>query len=74
MKLFKCDHCGQPVYFENTYCVQCNASLGFDAQRSIALNAIGVFKIDWLTAMIAFKKFHLEMAWLKIGFTFKNGK
>lgn len=33
MKLFKCDHCGQPVYFENTYCVQCNASLGFDPQR-----------------------------------------
>lgn len=33
MKLFKCDHCGQPVYFENTFCVQCNASLGFDPQR-----------------------------------------
>lgn len=30
MKLFKCDHCGQPVYFENTFCVQCNAFLGFD--------------------------------------------
>ena len=33
MKLFKCDHCGQPVYFENIFCVQCNASLGFDPQR-----------------------------------------
>jgi len=33
MKLFKCDHCGQPVYFENTYCVLCNAALGFDPQR-----------------------------------------
>lgn len=33
MKLFKCDHCGQPVYFENTFCVQCNAFLGFDPQR-----------------------------------------
>jgi hypothetical protein len=33
MKLFKCDHCGQPVYFENTFCVQCNASLGFDPRR-----------------------------------------
>ncbi len=32
MKLFKCDHCGQPVYFENTFCVQCNTSLGFDSQ------------------------------------------
>ena len=33
MKLFKCDHCGQPVYFENYFCVQCNALLGFDAQQ-----------------------------------------
>jgi hypothetical protein len=30
MKLFKCDHCSQPVYFENYFCVQCNAVLGFD--------------------------------------------
>ena len=33
MKLFKCDHCGQPVYFENYFCVQCNALLGFDPQQ-----------------------------------------
>ena len=33
MKLFKCDHCGQPVYFENYFCVHCNASLGFDPQQ-----------------------------------------
>jgi hypothetical protein len=33
MKLFKCDHCGQPVYFENYFCVQCNALLGFDAPQ-----------------------------------------
>jgi hypothetical protein len=41
MKLFKCDHCGQPVYFENTFCVQCNASLGFDPVRMdlVALRA-----------------------------------
>lgn len=32
MKLFKCDNCGQPVFFENYYCVQCNASLGFDPE------------------------------------------
>ncbi len=30
MKLFKCGHCGQPVYFENYFCVHCNAALGFD--------------------------------------------
>ncbi len=33
MKLFKCDHCGQPVYFENYFCIHCNASLGFDPQK-----------------------------------------
>jgi hypothetical protein len=33
MKLFKCDNCGQPVYFENYYCVHCNASLGFDPDQ-----------------------------------------
>jgi len=33
MKLFKCDHCGQPVYFENIFCVKCNSLLGFDPQR-----------------------------------------
>ncbi len=29
MKLFKCSNCGQPVYFENSFCIQCNSSLGF---------------------------------------------
>ncbi len=33
MKLFKCDHCGQPVYFENYRCLNCNASLGFDSEQ-----------------------------------------
>jgi len=32
MKLFKCTNCSHPVYFENTYCVRCNASLGFVAE------------------------------------------
>jgi len=43
MKLFKCDHCGQPVYFENTFCVPCNASLGFDPGRMdlVALQPAG---------------------------------
>jgi len=30
MKLFKCSHCGQLVYFENTYCERCAYPLGFD--------------------------------------------
>lgn len=32
MQLFKCTNCDHPVYFENTYCVHCNASLGFVAE------------------------------------------
>jgi hypothetical protein len=30
MRIYKCAHCGQQVYFENTYCERCGHSLGFD--------------------------------------------
>jgi hypothetical protein len=33
MKLFTCTNCNNPVYFENTYCVNCSASLGFVAEK-----------------------------------------
>jgi hypothetical protein len=29
MKLFKCQHCGQLLYFENTVCEKCSRRLGF---------------------------------------------
>jgi hypothetical protein len=29
MKLFKCQHCGQLIYFENDLCVKCSHKLGF---------------------------------------------
>lgn len=29
MKLFKCQHCGQLLYFENTHCERCGHMLGF---------------------------------------------
>jgi hypothetical protein len=29
MKLFECQHCGQPLYFENTRCESCGRSLGY---------------------------------------------
>jgi hypothetical protein len=32
MRVFKCAHCGQLVYFENTFCERCGHSLGFDTQ------------------------------------------
>jgi hypothetical protein len=29
MKLFECQNCGQPLYFENTHCESCGLSLGY---------------------------------------------
>jgi hypothetical protein len=29
MKIFYCDHCGNPVFFENVQCVKCGHTLGF---------------------------------------------
>ncbi len=29
MKLFECQHCGQPLYFENTRCESCGLELGY---------------------------------------------
>ena len=39
MKLFECDACGQPLYFENTHCESCARRLGFmpDRQDLVAL-------------------------------------
>jgi hypothetical protein len=33
MKLFKCTHCGQLLYFENDKCEQCQYPLGFESQQ-----------------------------------------
>lgn len=32
MKLFECQHCGQPLYFENTRCESCGRALGYLAE------------------------------------------
>lgn len=29
MKIFSCDHCGQPVFFENVQCLHCGSMLAF---------------------------------------------
>ena len=33
MKLFQCQNCGQPLYFENTVCESCGLALGYLAAR-----------------------------------------
>jgi hypothetical protein len=35
MKLFECQHCGQPLFFENTRCENCGHSLGYLPEKAI---------------------------------------
>ena len=35
MKLFQCQNCGQPLYFENTRCESCGLLLGYLPDRSV---------------------------------------
>src|SRR5215212_7075793 len=39
MKLFECQACGQPLYFENTHCENCGRTLGYapSAQEVVTL-------------------------------------
>lgn len=43
MKLFECQHCHQPLYFENTLCERCGHRLGYlpDAGTLSALEPVG---------------------------------
>ena len=54
MKLFTCTNCNYPVYFENTFCIHCNASLGFDAE-TLQMVALTVEK-DGLFSLTGRKK------------------
>ena len=40
MRLFRCDNCGNPTYFENRSCINCGFRLGF------APEAIGLFAVS----------------------------
>lgn len=61
MKVFHCDGCGNLVFFENTTCMECAATLGYlpDADEMVALPADGYRRCanysganvcNWLTA------------------------
>jgi hypothetical protein len=39
MRIFRCDHCGHPLFFENVQCLQCGSALAFLADR-LALCAV----------------------------------
>ena len=47
MQLFKCSHCEQVLYFENTACLRCGHTLGFDPQ-TLTLEALELDQGDWL--------------------------
>jgi hypothetical protein len=46
MKLFECQNCGQPLYFENTRCESCGRSLGYLPARE----CLSALRPDWLTS------------------------
>ncbi|MFT4045529.1 MAG: putative zinc-binding peptidase [Solimonas sp.] len=43
MKIFRCDHCGQLIFFENSFCTRCGRTLAFlpGRRRMAALEAAG---------------------------------
>lgn len=43
MKVFRCDHCGNLIFFENSVCTRCGSTLAFlpDRMRMAALEALG---------------------------------
>lgn len=49
MKLFECQHCGQPLYFENTRCESCGHDLGYlpSKETITALEQDKDDKRDW---------------------------
>ena len=49
MKLFECDACGQPLYFENQYCESCGRKLGFVAD-TLEFVALDRADADWTIA------------------------
>jgi len=46
MKLFKCQHCGQLLYFENTRCERCGHELGFLSDQ---LDLLTLIRVDHRT-------------------------
>lgn len=48
MQLFKCSHCEQVLYFENTACLRCGKTLGFLPQK-LTLEALDLDAGEWIT-------------------------
>lgn len=48
MKLFKCQNCDHPVYFDNTYCGHCHCKLGFDPVSMEMLSLKPEIEDNWV--------------------------
>jgi len=51
MKLFECQNCGQPLYFENTLCESCGLRLGYLPDRQVVTlctRPMPVHGVRWL--------------------------
>ena len=46
MKLFRCDHCSNVIYFENTVCESCGHALGYwhEANMMVSLEPVDELK------------------------------
>jgi hypothetical protein len=69
MKLFKCQHCGQMVYFENDLCLKCSHRLGFIVaiMNISALEAAGDAQHDVWRALAIDNKLYRPCANVKFG-------
>ncbi len=50
MRLFDCDHCGQPVHFDNRRCVRCGYRLGFLPEQLEMITVEPVDETSWRSA------------------------
>lgn len=71
MRLFKCLHCGQLLYFENTRCERCGHSLGFHSDEMDLLTLVNVDGVIFSAVGEETKRFrycgnavHLVCNWL----------
>src|SRR3982751_5845554 len=47
MKIYKCAHCGQLVYFENTHCEHCGHSFGFEKETLTLTTLVPADNNSW---------------------------
>jgi len=56
MKLFRCDHCGHLLYFENTRCERCGRTLGYEPEANALCSLDGGPEV-WTAPLLANRQF-----------------